>query len=86
MLEIMKTLGYTDNTLVKKTRNTYTFDCFEIVIDQVKNLGLFIEVELKIEVANAQVGIKTNKRLFKIYRHNKVQITNTRLRKHAMEP
>jgi len=57
-LELMKAIGYTDQTLMEKVRNTYTFDCFEIVIDRVTNLGVFIEVELKIEVENVKVGIK----------------------------
>ena len=57
-LELMKALGYTQHTIVEKNRSTYNFDCFEIVIDQVKNLGMFAEIELKSEVSNAQVGIK----------------------------
>jgi len=57
-LELMKAIGYTEQTLVEKTRNTYKFDVFEIVVDQVKNLGLFMEVELKIEAENTHAGIK----------------------------
>lgn len=56
-LQLMKSIGYTEQTLVQKTRNIYTFDVFEIVIDQVTNLGVFMEVELKTEVANPQVGL-----------------------------
>ena len=58
VLELMRSLGYTDQTLVQKIRNTYRFDDFEIVLDRVTNAGLFMEVELKVEVANAQVGLK----------------------------
>jgi len=58
VLELMRLLGYTDQTLVQKIRNTYRFDDFEIVLDQVTNAGLFMEVELKVEVANAQIGLK----------------------------
>ena len=57
-LELFKALGYTDQTLMQKTRNTYSFDCFEIVIDQVKNLGTFMEVELKGEVSDVKAGIR----------------------------
>lgn len=53
MLELMAALGYTDQTLMEKTRTTYIFedghefDCFEVVIDNVKGVGFFMEVELK---------------------------------------
>jgi len=57
-LELFKALGYTDQTLMQKTRNTYSFDSFEIVVDQVKNLGIFMEVELKTEISDVKVGIK----------------------------
>ncbi|MFC1894379.1 class IV adenylate cyclase [Candidatus Dependentiae bacterium] len=57
-LELFRSLGYSEQTLVEKNRNIYMHDCFEIVIDQVKNCGTFIEVELKKEVQDANVGIK----------------------------
>ena len=57
-LELMKALGYTEQTLMEKKRSIYTFDVFEIVIDQVTNLGVFMEVELKTEVPNVKVGLK----------------------------
>lgn len=56
-LALMKALGYTEQTMMEKIRNTYTYDCFEIVLDQVKNLGKFMEVELKMEVENPKVGL-----------------------------
>lgn len=57
MLALLNALGYTEQTLMEKIRTTYTYDCFEIVIDHVKNLGTFMEIELKTEVENARVGI-----------------------------
>jgi len=57
VLELFKALGYTDQTLMQKTRQIYTFDCFEIVIDHVKDLGIFMEVELKTEIPNIKAGI-----------------------------
>ena len=39
-LELMETLGYTERTIVDKIRNVYRFDMFEVVIDNVKDLGL----------------------------------------------
>jgi predicted adenylyl cyclase CyaB len=57
-LELMRALGYTEQTLVDKTRDIYTFDCFEIVLDRVKNVGIFMEVELKKEVESARVGVQ----------------------------
>ena len=41
-LELMGALGYTDQTRMEKKRSTYTFDGFEVVIDQIKNLGTFM--------------------------------------------
>ena len=40
-----------------KVRNIYKFDDFEIVIDKVTNLGVFMELELKTKVDNAKVGL-----------------------------
>jgi adenylate cyclase class 2 len=57
-LELMRALGYTEQTLVDKSRDTYVVDCFEIVLDRVKNVGIFMEVELKKEVENARVGLE----------------------------
>jgi len=57
ILKLMKAIGYTEQTLVEKVRNIYKFDVFEIVIDQVTNLGVFMEIELKTKVDNAKVGL-----------------------------
>lgn len=58
MLAFMHALGYAEQTLMEKTRSTYLYDCFEIVIDDVKNLGFFMEVELKADFATAQEGLE----------------------------
>ncbi|MEP7104063.1 MAG: class IV adenylate cyclase [Candidatus Dojkabacteria bacterium] len=45
--KLFKALGYTDITDVSKTRDVYDYENYEIVIDNVKGLGFFAEVELK---------------------------------------
>ncbi|MCK4517534.1 class IV adenylate cyclase [Candidatus Babeliales bacterium] len=56
VLQLLAALGYTNKTLVEKKRKTYLFDDFEIVIDEVTNLGIFVEVELKEQVENVKAG------------------------------
>lgn len=55
-LQLMKAIGYTDITILKKQRETYLYDIFEIAIDTVTSLGVFIEIELKKEVEHHDVG------------------------------
>lgn len=58
MLDILQKLGYTEQTVVSKRRETYVVDdTFEVVFDDVDNVGQFIEVELKVSVDNAKVGL-----------------------------
>ncbi|MFH1644729.1 MAG: class IV adenylate cyclase [bacterium] len=47
MMKIFNSLGYTDQTVLKKKRHTYEAGDFDIVIDDVEDLGMFVEVELK---------------------------------------
>ena len=58
LLELYKAIGFTDNVILDKTRTTYNSTDFEIVIDEVKGIGQFMEVELKKKVANANIGLK----------------------------
>ena len=46
-LQMLKELGFTEITCMQKVRRIYKADVFEIVIDEVKGLGIFIEFELK---------------------------------------
>ncbi|SRR5260221_1499955 len=46
-LKLFKNLGYTNETIIDKTRKIYDYRNFEIVIDNIKNLGDFTEIELK---------------------------------------
>jgi len=49
MLEFFKALWYDRSTLVDKKRRVYHVDDLEVVIDDVKNLGVFVEVEAQWE-------------------------------------
>jgi len=56
-LELFEALGFTDATPIKKVRRIYLIDQFEVVIDDVENLGIFVEVELKEQVKDVQYGL-----------------------------
>lgn len=47
-LKLLESLGYTDHLIIDKTRTKYTTNdkAFEVCIDEVKNVGTFVEVEL----------------------------------------
>ncbi|KKP22617.1 MAG: Adenylate cyclase [candidate division TM6 bacterium GW2011_GWF2_28_16] len=48
ILEILKYSGFTEILEIKKTREVYLYNnLFEVVFDNVDNLGNFIEIELK---------------------------------------
>ena len=55
-LQLMKVSGFTDITVLAKQRSTYLYDIFEVAIDTVQDLGVFVEVELKKEVDGHEVG------------------------------
>ena len=46
-LKIFTALGYTGQIVLNKKRKTYTTKEFDVVIDDVEGLGIFVEVELK---------------------------------------
>jgi adenylate cyclase, class 2 len=47
ILQIFKKRGFTDQVIIYKTREIFQYKDFEIVFDTVKNLGEFVEIELK---------------------------------------
>lgn len=57
-IELFLQLGYTDKTELIKDRAVYSADEFEIVIDKIKGLGTFVEVECKKEFENPKDGQK----------------------------
>ncbi len=46
MLALFAQLGFTEQTKIAKQRETYLTDEFEIVIDQIENVGFFVEIEV----------------------------------------
>lgn len=65
MLEILTALGYTQQTIIKKTRCAYVYKEFEIVLDDVENIGSFIEIELKQPSEDVAVGRQRIENLLK---------------------
>ncbi len=47
LLSILRDLDFTENCRIEKKREVFDLDDFEIVLDKVKKLGDFIEVELE---------------------------------------
>jgi predicted adenylyl cyclase CyaB len=62
MMTIMKKLDMKHKVTVTKTRKTYEYGDFEVMIDYIKELGYFIEVEAK----KAGDIIETKKRCYEI--------------------
>lgn len=58
LLKIFAVIGYTDNSLMDKTRQKYIAGNFEIVIDDVKDLGIFVEIEVLEHDDDTEVTIK----------------------------
>ncbi len=58
MINILGNLGYTEQTIIEKTRETYMVeDMFEVVCDDVKDIGKFIEIELKKPTDDVELGL-----------------------------
>lgn len=58
MVTILKMLGYSQETLVAKKRRTYLVrEKFEVALDDVHNVGTFIEIELKDGTKDVKLGI-----------------------------
>ena len=57
-LSFFKKLGFTQEVVIKKNRHTFLFDHkFEVVFDDVENLGKFVEIEIKNFDGTVEAGI-----------------------------
>lgn len=77
-LKMFEALGYTENASMQKLRKIYSYKHFEIVIDDIQNLGLFIEIEVKKVLNNPQEGKQEIVNLLK-----KIGITKIRLHRNG---
>lgn len=57
VMKLLGHLGYKRDIVVDKYRNVYKTEKFEIVIDEVKDLGTFVEIELKVEITDPKQGM-----------------------------
>ncbi len=57
LLELLKAIGFTNSIVVDKKRESFATKEFEVVIDEVKGLGSFVEVELKKRVSDPKFGL-----------------------------
>jgi adenylate cyclase class 2 len=58
VMKVFEKRGFTKQVIINKTRDVYNYEDFEIVFDDIKNLGNFVEIELKSDEQNSVVGIK----------------------------
>jgi len=58
LLKLLEQLGYTHQTWVEKTRQKFLAGNYEIVIDDVKSLGTFVEVEMKKPVTDPEAALE----------------------------
>lgn len=56
LLKIFSKVGFTKIATLDKHRTSYAYNHFQFDCDDVKNLGYFVEVELKAKVTSAKAG------------------------------
>lgn len=52
-IKLLESIGFTDRTTIKKTRQSYLYEVFEIAIDTAKGIGTFVEFEIKNRMHNS---------------------------------
>lgn len=52
---ILKKLGFRELVVLKNLKRIYNFGAYEIVLERVENLGVFLEVELKKQISERDV-------------------------------
>ncbi len=61
MTEIFKSIGLKELITIDNTKHTYIKNNYEIVLEEVKDLGLFLEVELMLEDDGVDVMVEKQK-------------------------
>ncbi len=59
MLDLLKSLGFTEFLRIEKEREVYTYSFYTINLDSVKELGNFIEIETETNDVSAVEAIKS---------------------------
>lgn len=72
ILALLEKHGFTRQDIIEKDRDAYLYKEFEIVIDDVKDLGIFVEVELKNNESNVRKGIRDIYDLLKLIGFKKI--------------
>jgi len=65
LLKIFELLGFKVSAVIDKTRNSYSYGEFQFDCDEVKDLGTFVEIELKSKVVSPDDGFKKIYKLLK---------------------
>lgn len=59
--EILKRLGFEKLVVLKNIKRIYHYNSYEIVLEKVENLGIFLEVELKRKISEEDVTSEKEK-------------------------
>ena len=57
-LKLLEAVGFTNKRIMEKTRKKYSVNGFEIVIDNIKNHGIFVEIEIEHQTDNVNSCIQ----------------------------
>ena len=58
MVQILRHLGFKQTAVIEKHRTSYRFNEYQFDCDEVKDLGFFVEIELKEEISDLIQGKK----------------------------
>jgi adenylate cyclase class 2 len=58
ILQILKKRGLTNQVIIRKTREIFQIQDFEVALDDIQDLGKFVEIELKSDDQDVEVGIE----------------------------
>lgn len=58
MLQLFQAIGYNEQIEINKLRKIYQYNDFEVAVDSVKNLGHFVEIEVKRPVPTVSDGLR----------------------------
>lgn len=59
MLELMQAVGFVNHRIKEKSRKQYVLPGFEILIDDVKDAGIFVEIEIDHQINDLKAGIES---------------------------
>lgn len=56
VMNLLKSLGYNEISIIKKNRKSYKYNDYQFDLDDIENLGFFIEIEFQGEIEDLNTG------------------------------